>query len=293
MYPGPKLLPRDSPLHDESNEPKNMPDGTPQGVMGGNSYGSSGRNVWKRKEAGVSTSQGSTPSAQKGEQTPLKPAARLTDSTRIPSSTSTPQPTTADKMDSASGEDASQQNDPRKVVIQIPAALLANLRSQCDNKASVSLLGRIQGKHPGLKALTAWAQETLHPSLALLSLKTNNIFEVTFERPEGRIHALNQADLTCESAAIFFSSWRPHFDANTPQESERLDHPVWMQIVNLCQVLREETFLRTIGEQIGQVISIDSSEVYRAKLFGPRIRLLVRDLDNLPHTRIPVRQASG
>ena len=29
---------------------------------------------------------------------------------------------------------------------------------------------------------------------------------------------------------------------------------------------------------------IDSSESYRAKLFGPRIRILVRDLDSLPHT---------
>lgn len=146
------------------------------------------------------------------------------------------------------------------------------------------LLGRIQGKQPRLKALTAWARESLHPSLALLSLKANNIFEVTFEKPEGRIHALNQVDLTCESAAIFFSSWRPHFDARVPHDTYRLDHPVWMQVVNLCQVLRDNAFLQTIGEQIGQVISIDNSELYRAKLFGPRIRLLVRDLDTLPHT---------
>ena len=186
------LLPRDSPPHVESNEPKNKPIGIPQSrSMGGNSFGSSGRNVWKRKEAIASTSQGSTPSAQVGEQLPLEPAARLTDSTLIPSFTPTTQHQTTPKMNNTPGEEVSQQSDPRKVVIQIPAALLANLRSQCDSKASVSLLGRIQGKHPGLKALTAWAQETLHPSLALLSLKSNNIFEVTFENPEGRIHALN------------------------------------------------------------------------------------------------------
>ena len=52
--------------------------------------------------------------------------------------------------------------------------------------------------------------------------------------------------------------------------------------MNLSQVLREDIFLQTIGEQIGQVISIDNSEAYRAKLFGPRIRLLVKDLDDLP-----------
>jgi hypothetical protein len=57
-----------------------------------------------------------------------------------------------------------------------------------------------------------------------------------------------------------------------------------MQIVNLCQVLRNDAILYAIGNQFGQVISIDSSEAYRAKLFGPRIRLLVQDIDNLPHT---------
>ena len=49
-------------------------------------------------------------------------------------------------------------------------------------------------------------------------------------------------------------------------------------------MLREESFLQLIGEQIGQVISIDNSEAYRAKLFGPRIRLLVRDIRQLPQT---------
>ena len=54
--------------------------------------------------------------------------------------------------------------------------------------------------------------------------------------------------------------------------------------MDLCQILREETFLRTIGGHIGQVIAVDNSDAYRAKLFGPRIRILVRDLDKLPRT---------
>ena len=147
----------------------------------------------------------------------------------------------------------------RKLIANIPATVLANLQSTCAAKAEVSLLGRIHGKHPGLKALTAWARETLHPSLSSLSLKTNNLFEVTFTHPEGRIHALTQADLICDTATILFSSWRPHFDSKTPQAEESLDHPVWVQIVNLCQVLQEEPFLKLIGEQIGQVISINNS----------------------------------
>lgn len=154
-------------------------------------------------------------------------------------------------------------------------------------------MGRIQGKHLGLKNLKAWAKDTLHSSLTLFSLKANNIFEVTFEQEEGRLHALKLADLTCESATIFFSSWRPHFNPRTPKARDTLDYPVWVQIVNLCQILREEAFLRTIGEQLGQVISINNSDAYRAKLFGPRIRLLVQDINNLPQPIVLPRLDGG
>lgn len=65
----------------------------------------------------------------------------------------------------------------RKLVAMIPEALLESLRSACAAKAKFSLLGRIQGKHLGLKALTIWARETLHPSYSLVSLKNNNLFK--------------------------------------------------------------------------------------------------------------------
>lgn len=180
-------------------------------------------------------------------------------------------------------QEASAKNS-RKLVATIPDQLLAALRSTCAAKAKVSLIGRIHGKHPGLKALTAWARGTLHSSLVLLSLKSNNLFEVTFLNPEGRVHALTQTELTCEAANISFSSWKPHFDLKAPQAEDRLDFPIWVQIVNLCQALRDDTFLHTIGAQIGQVVAIDNSEAYRAKLFGPRNRILVQDIQTLPLT---------
>jgi hypothetical protein len=74
-----------------------------------------------------------------------------------------------------------------------------------------------------IKALTAWARETLHPSF--LSLKANNLFEVIFEIPEGKIHVWTQAELSCEMAFSFFSCWHPHFDSEAPHAMDRLDHP--------------------------------------------------------------------
>jgi hypothetical protein len=249
------------------------------------------RQVWRRVGAEQDTDLDSSssccdrPPAPVGEH-PLKPAARSTHSAAI--ITSEPYEAHTTNMEHRPEDQHQQTNPPQHRSstreLTLPDALLNKLKATCEAKASVSLLGRIQGKHPGLKALTKWAKETLHPSLALLSLKPNKLFEVTFEQAEGRIHALKQADLMCETAAIFFSSWQPHFDSSTPQALDKLDCPVWVQIVDLCQLLREEPVLCTIGSQLGQVIAIDNSDVYKAKLFGPRIRLLVQDIDNLPQT---------
>jgi hypothetical protein len=151
-------------------------------------------------------------------QTPPNPAARSTDSSEILEPFATTHSNLTHNMEDHGEGDTTH---PGRVVVTIPAELMANLRSECDNKASISLLGRIQGKHPGTKALTAWARETLHFSLTLLSVQANNMFELTFEKPEGRTHALNQTDLTCESASIFLSSWRPHFDASQPHATDR------------------------------------------------------------------------
>ena len=180
----------------------------------------------------------SRPPALVGESFPPKPKARSTDSsqilpshsfhsqaadsaTKLQQPTSTTPETNTMKSQQLVGPvpetNTPKDEPPRKLIANIPEAVLVSLRSTCAAKAEVSLLGRIHGKHPRLKALTAWARETLHSSLSFLSLKTNNLFEVTFIHPEGRIHSLTQTDLVCETAAIFFSSWRPHFDSKAPQ----------------------------------------------------------------------------
>ena len=263
------LLRGEAPQHADSRDPKHGRFGAQQAwrvkAVGG-SQGDSGRVAEaEQPHQNPLSLDSSRLLAQVGERFPPKPAARSADSDKMKSSENTPFPPAHTPL-ARNGV-----GETRKIVATIPADLLESLRTSCDNKTTVSLLGRIQGKHPGLKTLTAWARETLHPSPTLLSLKANNVFELTFSCPEGRTHALKQADLTCEAATIFLSSWRPQFDAKKTQDIDSLDYPVWVQIVDLCQILRTEAFLRIIGAQIGQVISIDNSEAYKAKLFGPRI----------------------
>ena len=150
------------------------------------------------------------PLAQAGEPHLPDPVARLIDSTEMftsANSTNDQSDTAAPTATTIAYQDGpNMREDPGIFVATVPEDVLVDLRSKCTTKASVSLIGRIQGKHPGLNALTAWARETLHSSFVRLTLKANNVFEVDFGQPEGRIHTLNQADLTCGSTTIFFSS---------------------------------------------------------------------------------------
>ena len=250
MTLGSTLLCADAPHHTKSKDPRNAKFGQQQawrvksagGGRGG--FGIIEDRTTDAEQYNPSILERSRSLAQVGERFPPTPAARSLDSAKMQTSakTSVSTPTTPRARDLESAV-TPPSGKIWKLITTISTGLLATLRTSCKTKASVSLLRRVQGKHPGLKTLTAWARETLHPSLTLLFVNANNVFEVTFSSPKGHTHALNQADLTCESASIFFLSWRPHFDAKKPQDVDSLDYPVWVQIVDLCQVLRTEAFL--------------------------------------------------
>ena len=274
-----------APLRNEPRDPQHTRFGRQQvwQPKNGHNRGCEGRREEGHVDAdNVSNPSGSRSPAQVGERFPPKPAARSPDSTKLPPSVTNTTHTQNSGTTPTTIGTQDETHNIRKVVVTVAEEELASLRSSCEDKAAVTILGRIQGKHPGLKALTAWARENLHSTLVLLSVKANNTFEVTFGSPEGRLHVLHQSDLVCESAAIFLLSWRPHFNPKKQQEIAKLDYPVWVQIVDLCQMLRTDSYLRNIGNHLGKVISIDNSAAYKAKLFGPRIRLLVQDLNNLP-----------
>jgi hypothetical protein len=143
------------------------------------------RKVWKRigeehdnvLEPPSSPCDG--PFAQAEVQQPPEPAARSTQSTAIHTSkspnvhTSITEHSPHKDQDQHTCHTSSEEQDPqtnkhRKLKVALSEELLSTLRVNCAAKAAVTLFGRIQGKHPGLKALTAWAKATLHPSLILL-----------------------------------------------------------------------------------------------------------------------------
>ena len=86
---------------------------------------------------------------------PPKPAARSLYSIRRrftgrQKDLSLPTPTSS-KMEHPN---TSSAQDNESITINVPEELLNSMRKTCAEKASVSLLGRIQGKHPGLSKLS-------------------------------------------------------------------------------------------------------------------------------------------
>lgn len=213
------LLRWDSPLKGGPNDPQQSQNATIHPWRGEAIVGRGGHsscNYWRRKDEALEIpsqsgrfgaapqSPSSIPFVPAGENSPQL-VAQLTDSNMMHSSSVHANQSATEAL----GQKVHPQHDEtRKLIASIPHTLLALLQTTYNEKASSSLLGKIQSKDPGLKALTTWALDTLHSSLSLLSLKTDNLFEITFATPGGRIHALNQADLTCEGATILFSSWQ-------------------------------------------------------------------------------------
>jgi hypothetical protein len=111
-----------------------------------------GKQVWRRigeQERALNTTigQGNGPFAQVGEPRPPEPAARSPNSSEISASTQPPA-----EPDNPTSEEHEHQGTKRNLNITLSEELLNKLRATC--KTSVSLLGRIQGKHPGLQTLT-------------------------------------------------------------------------------------------------------------------------------------------
>ena len=107
----------------------------------GERNGHATKTVWRRKgeiQNILPQPCSNGPLAQVGETLPPQPVARSTDSNLkhiFPTNT----PTT---------QEMAQPGDGDRLVARLSDKLLATLRSHCERKASISLIGRIHNKHP-------------------------------------------------------------------------------------------------------------------------------------------------
>ena len=151
-----------APSHNASKEPQIEPTTSAQHRQGAERYGKQrgkGREVWRRVEEStreIADPRGGKPLALAGDNQTLEPAARLPNSTEIQQKHAlNTHPSTTTMKHSAAAQQDHTHTDEGIVHIDFPEELFAILRSKSEQKTSVSLIGRIQGKHPGFKALTA------------------------------------------------------------------------------------------------------------------------------------------
>lgn len=188
-------------------------------------------------------------------------------------------PTTAQPSDS---------NPSSTVVANLSPQLLADLEATFACKAELMVIGYINGKCPGPRKLNAWASTWLHGSFVSMSMRPNNFFEVLFSQELGRAQTLTNINYTCDNLVISFAPWSPFFDAETETEwpDEKLKIALWVQIVGLPLPLQTKPFLIEALAIVGEVLLVDESEAYRAKMSRPRVRILTEDIDNLPRQKI-------
>lgn len=154
-----------------------------------------------------------------------------------------------------------------------------------ENLTAVSdyiVMGHVRGRSPGVRRLTTWARLALHKSFKHLTIRANNYFEVQFTRQEGVQTTLRERVYRMDTQNVTFTAWTPYFDPESHRNIEENKTPIWAQIVGLPPFHRNKTFLWETFNNFSEVLTVDETESYRAKLSGPRVRLLITDIDKLP-----------
>nr|PNR51290.1 hypothetical protein PHYPA_010476 [Physcomitrium patens] len=144
-----------------------------------------------------------------------------------------------------------------------------------------ALIGHVP-RNPGPQILREWAQKSLHGSFQSLSMLGGGFFEIFFAEEEGRTHALARQHYINQTE-VCFTPWRSNFNPRAGTDpNSRLAHPAWAQIHGLPTLLRTPQILAEIVNQFAEVIWIDTENQYREKAAGPRVRIMVKDINSLP-----------
>lgn len=157
-------------------------------------------------------------------------------------------------------------------------------RRYLENLTAVSdfiVIGHVKGRSPGVRRLTTWARINLHTSFKHLTIRANNYFEIQFTRKEGIQTTLLEKVYRMDNQNITFTSWSPYFDPEATKANEGNKDPIWAQIVGLPPFHRNQVFLRETFNSFSEILAVDDTESYRAKLSGPRLRLLDEDINKL------------
>lgn len=168
-------------------------------------------------------------------------------------------------------------------------ALFESCRQEAEDK---TVIGHLPVKSPGYKILHEWAKSVFHDSFTTIALIGNGFFEVSFATKDGVLHTLTNT-FFYEGKVVSFSTWSADFSSQKEETIDLVRFPVWAHFLGLPIYVRNEQCLRALGKRIGEILSMDLSDSWVGKTAGPRIRLLVSDINALPSTVLILGRVKG
>lgn len=146
------------------------------------------------------------------------------------------------------------------------------------------VLGVMRERSPGIRRLTIWAKTKLHHSFKCLIIRDNNYIELQFTQEEGIRQTLSTYSYRVDNRELCCNPWSPYYEEDELASHKQLKTALWAQMIGLLQSLRTKEFLHQILHQTFEILLIDDGETCRAKLFGPRVRILTDNTEDLPRS---------
>lgn len=111
----------------------------------------------------------------------------------------------------------------------------------------------------------------------------NGYFKATFETAAGNLHALD-GKYYFGASEVIFAKWSSLFSSQHAEIVATLSYPIWVQIQGLGKHLRNTECLPILAAKLGKVLKVETLESYKAKIAGYRIKILRKNIHNLPAT---------
>ena len=146
-----------------------------------------------------------------------------------------------------------------------------------------TILSHVTVCNSSKKTLEEWICETLHNTFSSLALIGNRYFEVMFSSPKGAQHTFKNLYFY-EAKEVHFATWHIDFSSAIEDHPMSIAYPVWAHFLGLPDSLRTVTGLTMLSQRLGTILTVETSDSFKEKTVGPRVRVLLKDVASLPQT---------
>jgi hypothetical protein len=185
---------------------------------------------------------------------------------------------------SPSGEDTqgpSPVNYNLEIEAAFPIAMVIELQKNAALRARKTVIGRTLAGRASFKDLQDCFRLHLPAPFSTFTLLTRRYFEILFEKEEGARATRKLGAVEWGGWALSFSRYSALFRPNEHGAEMLLTHSVKVQFPDLHVQLRTEKALTIMASSIGEVLDIESPDLYIKRPVGPMVIVEVKDISKL------------